>query len=331
MPWRGTKDPYRIWLSEVMLQQTRVETVKRYWDRFLACFPTVTALAAAPEQAVLKAWEGLGYYRRARNLHQAAKLVLSQHAGEVPSDEASFRALPGVGDYTAGAVLSIAFGFPLPAVDGNVVRVLCRLDDVHDDPARPQAASRLRARAAALVDRRRPGDWTQAVMELGATVCLPREPRCLLCPVAAHCEGRRAGTAATLPRKVPRRAPHEWRHACAVVRRAGRLLLVRRPEEGLLGGMWELPSGDIAGEPLERAVPRLLEQTTGLVAAYDRELGRVDHAFTHARLTLAVCAVRAPRGRVRSNRAAWCGPGDLARLPLSVVARKTLDLVDAKG
>lgn len=327
LPWRGTRDPYRVWLSEVMLQQTRVETVTRYWARFLERFPTVDALARATEQEVLKAWEGLGYYRRARAFHQAAKQVVERHGGVVPSDEKDFRALPGVGDYTAGAVLSIAFGKPIPAVDGNVTRVLCRLFHIEEDPSRPQVASRIRAIAASLVHRRRAGDWTQALMELGATVCLPHEPRCLLCPVSRHCKARAAGTASRLPTRAPRRKPHEWEHACVVVRRRGRILLVRRPEEGLLAGLWELPSGDVDGESLDRAVPRILAQTTGLSATYDRELGRVDHAFTHARLSLRVCAVRGARGRLRSARAAWCAPGDLARLPLSVVARKSLDLV----
>ena len=327
MPWRGTKDPYRVWLSEVMLQQTRVETVTRYWGRFLERFPTVADLARAGEQEVLKAWEGLGYYRRARHLHQAAREVVERHHGVVPSDEEAFRALPGVGDYTAGAVLSIAFGRPLPAVDGNVIRVLCRIYNIEEDPTRPETAKRIRAIAASLVHRRRAGDWTQALMELGATVCLPREPRCLLCPVAAHCKGRAAGTAARLPARPKRKAPHRWEHACAVVRRGGKLLFVRRPEEGLLGGLWELPSGDMSGEPLEEAVPRILAQTTGLSGTYDRELGRVYHAFTHARLTLRVCTVREARGRLSSARAAWCAPGDVARLPLSAVARKSLDLV----
>ncbi len=328
MPWRGTKDPYQVWLSEVMLQQTRVETVTRYWGRFLDRFPSVRALAEASEQDVLKAWEGLGYYRRARHLHRAAQEVVERHHGVVPSDEEAFRALPGVGDYTAGAVLSIAFGKPLPAVDGNVIRVLCRLHNIVEAPTRPETAARIRSIAADLVHRRRAGDWTQALMELGAIVCLPREPRCLLCPVARSCQGRAAGTAARLPVRAPKKAPHRWEHACAVVRRRGRLLLVRRPEEGLLGGMWELPSGELDGEALDAAVPRILAQTTGLSATYDRELGSVDHAFTHARLTLRVCTVRETRGRLRSERAAWCAPGDVARLPLSVVARKSLDLVE---
>lgn len=332
MPWRGAKDPYRVWLSEVMLQQTRVETVTRYWGRFLERFPTVQALARASEEEVLKAWEGLGYYRRARWLHRAAKEVVERHAGVVPSGEEAFRALPGVGDYTAGAVLSIAFGRPLPAVDGNVTRVLCRLHNIVEDPTRSETASRIRSIAASLVHRRRAGDWTQALMELGATVCLPREPRCLLCPVSAHCKARAAGTATKIPARPSKRAPHRWEHACAVVRRGRRILLVQRPEGGLLGGLWELPSGDLDGEPLDRAVPRILAQTTGLSGTYDQELGRVEHAFTHARLTLRVCTVKEAGGasspaRLRSGRAAWCAPDDLARLPLSAVARKSLDLV----
>lgn len=246
LPWRSDRTPYRVLVSEVMLQQTRVETAAPYYLRWLRRFPGWEALATASRDDVLLAWKGLGYYARAANLHRTAVVVRERHGGRLPRDPAVLRTLPGVGEYTAGAVASIAFGVHVPAVDGNVRRVLARLLDA----PRP-SVSHLRAEAARLLDPQRPGDFNEALMELGATVCTPKSPRCGACPVAAHCRARSAGT--VLERPAPRRAPRlrraEYAVAVALDER-GRTLLVRRPEAGLLAGMWEFPGAELrAAEP----------------------------------------------------------------------------------
>ncbi|HEV2131455.1 MAG TPA: A/G-specific adenine glycosylase, partial [Longimicrobiaceae bacterium] len=264
LPWRtpegGAPDPYRVWLSEVMLQQTRVETVKPYFERWLEHFPNLEALAAAPLEEVLKAWEGLGYYSRARNFHRAVREVAERYGGEVPGEPGALRALPGVGRYTAGAVASIAFGREEPVVDGNVRRVFARWTDDPD----PKEADLWRL-AEALVPGERPGDLNQALMELGATVCTSRSPRCPVCPVQGFCAAYAAGTQEQRPARKPQRTlPHEDT-AVAVVEREGRLLVVRRPVDARLGGMWEFP-GTVCrrGESVAAAAERGVREGLGL-------------------------------------------------------------------
>jgi A/G-specific adenine glycosylase len=285
LPWRAapgeTPDPYHVWLSEVMLQQTRVETVRPYYDRWLARFPTLDALAEAPLDEVLKAWEGLGYYSRARNFHAAVRRVAQEHGGRVPGDPAAFRALPGVGRYTAGAVMSIAFGREEPLVDGNVRRVFARWTD---DPAPAEDA--LWRMAAGLVPGERPGDVNQALMELGATVCTPRNPRCPACPVREWCAAYAAGTQNERP--APRKAaptPHEDT-AVPVIQRAGEVLLVRRPTTARLGGMWSFPQAVRAeAEPLADAAARAARDGLGIEIEVGAPVAVVPHAFTHVRAT----------------------------------------------
>jgi A/G-specific adenine glycosylase len=270
MPWRETSDPYAIWVSEVMLQQTRVDTVRPYYERWMARFPTVAALADAELDDVMREWQGLGYYARARNLHRAARLVRERHGGTVPDDTGALRSLPGVGEYTAGAVASMAFGIAAPAVDGNVRRVLSRLHDLAD----PRPAE-LRRLAGRLVPADRPGDFNQALMELGATTCTPRSPRCGPCPLSGWCLAYARGTQAERPRSRPGRPVTEASVATVVVRRDGdQVLLVRRAAEGLLGGLWEFPEPDAPG-------------ITALVAASRRvaALDPVVHRFSHLTVT----------------------------------------------
>jgi A/G-specific adenine glycosylase len=279
LPWRRTRDPYAIWISEVMAQQTRVDTVVPYYERWLRRFPDVETLAAAPVDHVLKEWEGLGYYRRARHLHAAARVVRERHAGVLPSSAAELRALPGVGAYTAGAVASIAFGAVEPAIDGNVRRVLSRLLD-EPEPA----PARLRAVAAALVPRERPGEFNQALMELGATVCTPRSPRCDDCPVRAFCGGRAAGTLADRPRRRPARTVPLFAIATLILRAAdGRVLLQRRPPTGLLAGLWSFPGRELRpGEDAAAAAREIASELTG--RAHDAaHLGDIEHVFSHRR------------------------------------------------
>ncbi|HSG49324.1 MAG TPA: A/G-specific adenine glycosylase [Longimicrobiales bacterium] len=280
LPWRTETDPYRIWVSEVMLQQTRVETVIPYYRRWLERFPDVDRLAAADLDDVLLAWQGLGYYRRARNLHAGAAVVRERHGGSVPGSYQALRALPGVGEYTAGAVASIAFGEAVPAVDGNVKRVLARL---YDQPS--PGVAWLRRTAGELVDRRRPGDWNQALMELGATVCTPAGPDCGACPVARWCRARAAGTQAERPAPARKKeVPARSFVVAVVVDAAGRALVVRRPHQGLLAGMWAFP--DVAledGEDRHASAASALEGVAVRVGpgAWPRDLPDVRHRFTH--------------------------------------------------
>lgn len=325
LPWRAAAgevpDPYRVWLSEVMLQQTRVETVKPYFERWTERFPTLDALAEAGEDEVLKQWEGLGYYSRARNFHRAVREVRAGYGGRVPDDPEAFRALPGVGRYTAGAVMSIAFGRPEPLVDGNVRRVFARWTD---QPA--PADADLWALAAALAPGERPGDLNQALMELGATVCTPRAPRCGTCPVAAFCAARAAGTQEERPaRKKAKPTPHEDT-AVAVVERAGRMLLVRRPASARLGGMWAFPQAVLLpGEPLARGVERAAREWTGVEVRAGEEVAVVPHAFTHVRATYRAvrCTVLSgePRG-VGCDAWAWVSAAELDGYALPVAQRK---------
>lgn len=283
LPWRDATDPYRIWLSEVMLQQTRVDQALPYYTRFLEAFPTVEALAAADLNSVLLHWEGLGYYARARNLHRAAKIVVSKHAGRLPPDYHALRALPGIGAYTAGAIASIAFGLPCPAVDGNARRVLSRYF------ALPTAgAAALRRMASQLLEPARSGDFNQALMELGATVCIPHAPRCPSCPVRDGCLAREQGNPAHYPAKRPRAPiPHHDIAAAVVIDKAGRLLIQRRADEALLGGLWELPGGKRKeNETLPEACRRELKEELGITVAVGALFMSVKHAYSHFRITL---------------------------------------------
>ena len=291
LPWRASPgrraDPYRVWLSEIMLQQTTVATVGPYFDRFVARWPEVFSLAAAALDEVLNLWQGLGYYARARNLHRCAQAVVARHGGRFPDTAAGLRQLPGVGEYTAAAIAAIAFDRREAAVDGNAERVIARLYTV-DEPL-PAAKKRLRALAAALVPARRAGDFAQALMDLGATICTPRRPRCVLCPWRESCSARAAGIAESLP--VPLVRPERpLRHGVVfwLCGADGAVLLRRRPEKGLLGGMIELPSTPWREAPWDEAEALASVPQPGL--AWARLPGTVRHSFTHFRLELAVLA-----------------------------------------
>jgi A/G-specific adenine glycosylase len=320
LPWRRTRDPYRIWLSETMLQQTRVETVIPYYERFAARFPDAASLADADEQEVLKLWEGLGYYSRARNLKRAAVSLVRDHGGALPRDPEALAALPGIGRYTQGAIRSIAWDEAVPIVDGNVRRVLSRW------LARPALSEREQWELAAqLVQGERPGDFNQALMELGATICTPRNPRCLLCPVREPCAAVATGRPEAFPAPRPRAAPREVQAVAGALRRGGRWLLLRRPSRGLLGGLWELPSGDD-----EHALLAELASRTGLRAGAGSELGSVRHVFTHRALALRVIALEPRGGRLRRDCAAdarWCTRAQIDALPLSRLMHKAIALL----
>jgi A/G-specific adenine glycosylase len=299
LPWRRTRDPYAIWVSEVMLQQTQVATVIPYYERFLARFPDVGALARASLDDVLKAWEGLGYYARARNLHAAARQVVTAHGGRVPDDPVVVRSLPGVGEYVAAAVQSIAFGAPLAVVDGNVKRVVARLFALRGPVDRPAGVRAVRERAQALLDARDPGSFNQAVMELGAVVCRPLHPDCPGCPVAEWCAAHRAGRVDSFPARTPRRAIPVQRIAVGVVTDGARVLITRRSESGMLGGLWEFPGGKIRGaESAKKACRREIEEEVGLAVEVETRIAHVRHTYTHLEVEIDVFHCRYRGGEV---------------------------------
>jgi A/G-specific adenine glycosylase len=325
MPWRETSDPYGIWVSEVMLQQTRVDTVIPYWERWLERFPTVGALADAELDDVLKHWEGLGYYSRARHLHSAARMVRERYDGAVPGTTEELRRLPGVGEYTAGAVASIAFGVPEPAVDGNVRRVLSRLYDLEAPTARE-----LRERAAALVPEDRPGDFNQALMELGATLCSPRSPECARCPLADRCVARRLGVQEQRPRPAARKTvPEETVRTRVLVRPDGSLLLLRRPLEGLLGGLWEFP----AAPRLEALAGAAAAAAAALSPGRGLALAAVTHAFSHKRVTYEPVLIGLTEdesaGVAESETVRWATPDAFGQYALPVAQQKIARLAMA--
>jgi len=290
LPWRQTRDPYAIWVSEIMLHQTQVTTARPYYERFLRRFPTLPALAQAPLDDVLKAWEGLGYYGRARNLHAAARRMAAEHGGRVPDDLAALRALPGIGEYTAGAILSIAYGQDLPAVDGNARRVLSRLFAITAEIGAADTQRTLARLAAESLPRGRAGDWNQAVMDLGATICVPKRPRCLACPLASACAAYRLGIQETLPAAAPRRATPHYQVAAGVIWQSPareRFLVAQRRPQGLLGGLWEFPGGKQEdGETLPECLRREIAEELALEIAVGALLTVVQHAYTHFRITM---------------------------------------------
>lgn len=339
LPWRRDRDAYRVLVSELMLQQTRVDVVVPYFERWMALFPTIDALAAADESAVLAAWSGLGYYRRARALHAIARTVVADHGGRLPDDPERLLELPGIGPYTAAAVASIAYGRAVAVVDGNVERVLVRLLGLLDDPGAArdrvvrEAARRLVSGGTSAdgvsdgvvaPETLRPGDWNQAVMELGATVCVPGAPRCPVCPVAKSCLANRAGLAADLPRRKGRRASVAVTLRAALVRRADTFLLVQRPEGSLLSGLWELPAAadDAPVGFLRERVASLVGRD---VALGDTPIRTFRHTITHRRITVHVHAGELPDdGAPPLPGTAWVRRHDLRDFGVSSMTRKAL-------
>ena len=323
LPWRRTRDPYAIWVSEVMLQQTQVAAVIPYYERFMARFPTVESLATADLGEVLAMWQGLGYYGRARNLHAAARIVRDEMGGHLPREAEALRALPGIGEYIAAAVASTAFGVAEPAVDGNVIRVIARVFDVEQDPTRAPARRLIREHAGALLRRDRPGLSNQALMELGAVICVTRNPLCPQCPINAYCAARAMGIQDERPVRHPRgELPHRDLVA-ALIAHEGRLLLVRRVPRGLLGGLWELPGGELRpGEGPAAALARILREGLGLEVEVGALRATTARTYSHFRATTAVYDGRltgpsAANPREAWDRAHWLAPGEVDRYALT--------------
>ena len=324
LPWRREPSAYRTLVSELMLQQTVVATVVPYFERFMARFPTLRALAAAREDEVLTLWSGLGYYSRARHLHRTAQLVVHEWGGALPSNKEELRELPGVGAYTAAAVAAIAFSRRTLPVDGNVARVLARILGERQPIDRPAVRAGLRARGQPLVPARRPGDFAQAMMELGALCCLPRDPHCPQCPVARFCCARAERATGSIPARTKRPARRRIQLACVAVERQGRLLLVCRPAGTLLAGTWVLPLQEMRkGESATRAARRALAGLGLRVQGSLKLVGDLRHVFTHRDATASVFRARA-RGRVAMPDARWVHSDELASMPLSSFGRKMI-------
>ncbi len=330
LPWRQHRTPYRVWVSEVMLQQTQVETVRDYYRRFMTRFPSVDELAAASQEEVLKLWEGLGYYRRARALHQAAREVVAEYGGRLPSNVQALRDLPGIGAYTSGAIASIAFGIPVPAIDGNVRRVLSRI------LALPQPTPKtLEEAVCAIIPPEAPGTFNEALMELGATICRPRSPECPACPWRALCRARAQGTQEEYPPPTPRKPiPHYDVVAAVTLRKDGCVLVAQRRQDTMLGGMWEFPGGKREkGETLQVALLRELMEEMGIEIAVGEEVAQVPHTYTHMRITLYAFACRLVAGEPRCIECddfRWVPVGKLDELPMAVTDRKIAMAVEAR-
>ncbi|RDD61165.1 A/G-specific adenine glycosylase [Ferruginivarius sediminum] len=330
LPWRappgGRADPYHVWLSEVMLQQTTTATVAPYFHDFLQRWPSVHDLAAAPREEVMTAWAGLGYYARARNLHKCARMVSHDLGGRFPEDEAGLRKLPGIGPYTAAAIAAIAFDRPAAPLDGNIERVVARLFAV-EDPL-PGAKESLRGLMARLVPTERPGDFAQAMMDLGATVCVPKTPKCMLCPLHDACDGRALGGAGELPRKAPKKArPTRRAVAFWTVRADGSVLLRRRPPEGLLGGMLEVPTTAWTEDGWDETAAL---RHAPVPASWNELPGQVRHGFTHFEFLVTVWAAQVPAETAVAE-AVWAGIDRLGDAGLPTAMRKIAEHAIRQG
>lgn len=336
LPWRRSRDPYRVWVSEIMLQQTQVATVRPYFEQFLAAFPDVEALARADEQDVLRNWEGLGYYRRARQLHQAARVLVQAHGSVFPRDPQVVRGLPGIGRYTAGAILSIAFDAREPILEANTTRLHCRLLGYRESPASASGQGLLWSMAACLLPRRGVGRFNQAMMELGSQVCIARSPRCHQCPVASLCRAYREGLQHAVPPPQAKRRPEARHEVAVIVRRRGRVLLVRCPDDGRWAGLWDFPRFQVHAADSLAMRPQIVEgvrRRAGVLVEPGKHLTTIKHGVTRFRITLDCYEARycaGPDGKADSTQMRWLMPRQLAHYPLSTTGRKLSRLAAAK-
>lgn len=320
MPWRGELDPYKIWVSEIMLQQTRVDQATPYFRNFISLFPTVVDLANADQQEVLKAWEGLGYYSRARNLHAAAKTVVEDYNGKLPESYSEIIKLKGIGPYTAAAVTSIAFGKPNAVMDGNVIRVLTRYYGIEEDTRKTKTRNEVQDLANDLIDEQAPGDFNQAMMELGSEVCTPSAPDCMNCPIQEGCIATKAAKTEVIPYKSPsKKKPHYTIGVGIIEREDGKILIALRPEDAMLGGLWEFPGGkQKEGEEIQQTVERELHEELGVVVkAYD-ELMNLKHTYSHFSITMHAWFCKLISGEAKpkeSQEIKWVEMSELEQLP----------------
>ncbi len=332
LPWRrDPRDPYRVWISETLLQQTQVATVIPYYRKFLERFPSVRALARAKLDAVLKVWEGAGYYARARNLHSAAQEIVARCNGKLPSTVAELRTLPGIGRYTAGAIASIAFGRDAAAVDGNVTRVLCRYFGIKKDVGKAGTRRELWELAERLVPRGHAGEYNQALMDLGATICAPRQPACAQCPLERGCRARRLGMQAQLPVKARAKKKPHHHIGVGVIWKGGRILIAKRFADERLGGLWEFPGGQKErGESLPECVRREVREELGIGVSVQDECAVVRHGYSHFSITLHVFHCQYRRGTPRALGCAewrWVAPRALSRYAFPSANRRVLEML----
>jgi A/G-specific adenine glycosylase len=335
LPWRrDARDPYRVWISETLLQQTQVATVIPYYARFLARFPTVRALAAARLDDVLKAWEGAGYYARARNLHRAAQAVVARFGGKIPQTVDELLTLPGIGRYTAGAIASIAFNRDAPILDGNVTRVLCRYFNIADDPKSAATQKELWNLAERLLPHGKAGKFNQAMMDLGATVCTPRKPACGTCPLNRGCAARRLGIQERLPAKQKKKVLPHHQVAVGIIWKRGKILIAKRFARDLLGGLWEFPGGhQEKKESLAQCVRREVREELGITVTVEEEFAVIDHAYSHFRITLHAFHCRWRRGHPRALGCAackWVAPRELSQYAFPAANRRVIEKLKSK-
>lgn len=336
LPWRRTKDPYHIWVSEIMLQQTQIATVIGYYERWMAQFPTVEALASAEQSAVLKAWEGLGYYSRARNLHHAAQTVVNALNGEMPKTVDGLRQLKGIGDYTAGAIASIAYDLPAPILDGNVIRVLSRLTDLPDDVTQSATKKVLWQMAAAVVPEKRAGDFNQSLMELGQTVCSKSNPDCANCPLAALCLANQTGTQNERPHRPARKKTPHYDVAAGIIWNDDKqFLIAQRPEDGLLGGLWEFPGGkQEASETMPQTLVREIMEELAMEIEVGDLVTTVKHAFTHFKITLHAYHAQHLSGKPQHLGVAdhaWVTLNELDQYAFGKADRKVIEALESQS
>lgn len=324
LPWRETQNPYAIWISEIMLQQTQVKTVVPYYLRFLERFPTVQELARAPIGDVLKIWENLGYYTRVRNLHQAAGKIAEQYGGQIPDNGEALMRLPGIGQYTAGAMLSMAFGRRVPAVDGNVRRVISRLFEITEPSDERETRQRIESLARTLIPKRDPGRFNQALMELGAVCCTPKSPSCPVCPLQEDCRAHVRGLAHRLPvRGKKRTVPHREVVAAVIRDEMGRMLIVQRPARGLLGSLWKFPGGILnPREAREEGLKRMVQEELGIGIGVGSALAAVKHTYTHFRITLTAFCCILLEGSPVGPTWRWADAAESEALPFSSADRR---------
>jgi A/G-specific adenine glycosylase len=336
LPWRHTRDPYTVWLSEIMLQQTQVAAVIGYYERFVARFPSVEALANASLDEVLKSWEGLGYYSRARNLHRTAKIVAAEHGGKFPDTVEGLIKLPGIGRYTAGAIASLAFGVDAPLLDGNVIRVLSRLFNIEEDVTQPETLRKLWALAEEILPSGQAALWNEGLMELGRVICTPRSPDCLRCPMNEHCQAYKLGVQEQRPVKTPKAKTPHYDVTAGVIRRAdGKILIAQRPVDKMLGGLWEFPGGKRhEGESLPDCLRREIDEELRIEIAVGHQIATVRHGYTHFSITLYAFECRHIGGEPQAIGCAafaWVSEDQLDAYAFPVTDRKIIAAMQAGG
>ncbi|GAB6085416.1 A/G-specific adenine glycosylase [Alkaliphilus crotonatoxidans] len=332
VPWRKTKNPYFIWVSEIMLQQTRVETVIDYYQRFIEHFPTVQALAEATEEEVLKRWEGLGYYSRGRNLHRAAQKIVQEHGGKLPDQLGDLLKLPGIGDYTAGAIMSIAFNQAIPAVDGNVLRVFSRLACIEGDILDKTTVQEIRQLAAEVMPKENCGDYSEALMELGALICIPQGPKCHQCPVQGHCEAYRAGKQQDLPIRINKTKVKRLNKVVLWLEYEDKVLVKKNPQEGLLAGLWVLPTLETSQVMNEAQSLSGLEQYFPGITGVCHQ-GKTTHIFTHQRWEIDIISAHSSAADISIEKEGyqWITKNKVRELPLPTLYRKIINTLAEKN